>query len=136
MNSRPLPLNDVVQRHNTAMADLAALRRAYVWALELYGQGHQRVAQAQSELALAVLALAIERGKKVFTCTALKSRPMTIEELETLASPAIDGVYGWTVVEIRKALLPETRAERLAEKQAAEAEARRRRERLERRLKA
>lgn len=135
-NTRTLPLHDFVQRYTTAVDDLAALRRVHAWALAMYGVGHARVAQAQAELALALLALVVERGKKSITCRSLMQRPIGIEELEILAKPALDGVYGLTVVEIRKALLPERRAERQAERRAAEAEDRRRRERQERRMQA
>jgi len=134
--TRKLPLNDVLERYDTAVGDLSALRRAYAWAVAMYGEGHQRVAQAKSELALVLLSLAVERGKKTIKCRTLQEQPLSTEDLATMAGPALDGAYGWTMVEIRKALLPERRAERQAEKLAAEAEARRRRERLERRLQA
>lgn len=136
MTTRTLPLNDVTQRYDTAVADVAGLRRTYVWAVDMYGEKHHRVAQAKSELALALLSLAVERGKKSISCSTLQARALSTDELQTLAEPALSGVYGLTEVQIRKALLPERRAERQAEKLAAEAEARRRRERLQRRLEA
>lgn len=112
-------------RLRTAHDDIEMHNRVHRWAVDTYTVEHPRALQARSELAAAVLALCEIRGEHKARNHYLSARPLTFDELAVMAGPALDGAYGHTIVDLRKQLLSEIRAERQADFAATERAAKR-----------